>query len=120
MAQLQWIRANTQPGDILQSNVDPTIFLSTGRHAIRGSHRNVTLQTYLNLPEPLGSAREFESTLRHYRVRFLVETPWPWFAETTHFIRLHQQLPSQNLVPVDSRPSPGFQIFRTAFSPSNP
>ncbi|MFN7545482.1 MAG: hypothetical protein ACK5TN_22105 [Acidobacteriota bacterium] len=119
-AQLQWIRANTQPGDILQSNVDPTIFLFTGRHAVRGSHRNAMLQAYLNHPEPLGSPREFESTLRHYRVRFLVETPWPWFAETPHFIRLRQQLPSQNLVPIDSLPSPGFQIFRTAFSPSNP
>jgi hypothetical protein len=119
-AQLDWIRANTDAKDIIQSNLDPTIFLFTGRHAIRGSHRNASLLWYLDVKEPLGSRADFESILRHHGVRLLVEIPWPWFSETAHFLLLRQQMEPSTLTPIPFSPRNGFLIFRTDFSSPSP
>ncbi len=80
--QLDWIEANTAPDAIIQSNVDPTIYLFTKRHAIRGSHQNASLSWYLDREQVLGSPEQFESTLRRNNVNYVVETPWTWFLES--------------------------------------
>lgn len=119
-SQLQWIRANCPADAILQSNVDPTVYLYTGRRAIRGSHRNASLLWYLDSSQPLGPVSEFASQLRQNRVNYLVETPWPWFFESEHFYRLRQQLPSSLLRPVFSSSESGFTIFETRFPSPSP
>jgi hypothetical protein len=80
--QLDWLATNTASDAIIQSNVDPTIYLFTQRRAIRGSHQNASLSWYLDRKEALGTAAEFEATLRGNRVGYVVETPWSWFLES--------------------------------------
>lgn len=80
--QLDWIQANTAPDAIIQSNIDPTIYLFTNRKAIRGTHQNASLSWYLDRKEALGTPEQFESTLRRNQVNYIVETPWTWFMES--------------------------------------
>jgi len=86
--QLDWIRRNTAPTAVIQANVDPTVFLYTGRHAIRGSHRNAHLAGYLDQPNALGSAEEFHQSLLRSGVTYVIDAPWSWFLESEMFTKL--------------------------------
>jgi hypothetical protein len=113
--QVDWIGANTKPGDVIQSNIDPTVFLYTGRAAIRGPEGNAVLAYYLQTPEPLGTVDNFRATLQKHRVRYVVETPWDWFSETPHLARLISDLrraQPQTLELVHTASDPGYRIYR--------
>lgn len=113
--QLAWIRANTPSDAILQSNVDPTIFLYTGRRAIRGSHGNVHLFSYLEHAQPLGNETQYAQTLSRNQVSFLIDTPWGWFLENRFFPRLIDDLNRSNPTSLNldyQSTDPKFRIFR--------
>ncbi len=80
--QMDWLKVNTLPSAIVQSNLDPTIYLFSNRKAIRGSYQNVSLSWYLDKEQVLGTPDEFEKTLRQNQVRFIVEVPWSWFMQS--------------------------------------
>ncbi len=89
--QLSWIENNTPPDAIIQANVDPTIYLYTKRHAVRGSQGNASLSWYLDNQQALGSAAEFHSNLTRNHVSYLVTTPWTWFLEPPMLEQLIQE-----------------------------
>jgi hypothetical protein len=113
--QLDWVRTHTSPAAILQSNVDPTVYLFTGRHAVRGSHGNASLGFYLDRPAPLGDAGQFAQTLTRNQVSYLLDTPWDWFLETTLFtglIEQNRQADPASLTLQHESVDPKFRIFR--------
>jgi hypothetical protein len=109
--QLDWIKQNTEQHSLIQSNVDPTIYLFTGRKAIRGSFRNASLAWYLDEKEPLGSPTDFEEILSKNDVDFVVSTPWPWFFESELFAKL-VAANTNSLQPVHKGESGNFVIYR--------
>jgi hypothetical protein len=113
-AQMEWLRKNTAANDIVQSNVDPTIYLFTGRHAVRGSYGNASLKLYLEDPHPLGKVEDFARTLRRSEVRYVVETPWPWFLENPIMGDFYRGLQSE-LTLKHSAPG-GYRIYSLAAS----
>jgi hypothetical protein len=83
-----WIRANTDRGDVLASGLDSMLYLYTGRRGIR-PFEPAPLQTiYGSAPEPLGSPENFVSVLIEQSARFLVRLPMPIFVEEPHLNRL--------------------------------
>jgi hypothetical protein len=86
--QMAWVRAQTREQDVLQSNVDPTVFLFTGRRAVRGSERNAGVKFYFRKREAWGDAGEFRDYLRRWKVRYVILTPWDWFLENAELERL--------------------------------
>jgi hypothetical protein len=114
MREMDWIKANTLPSAIVQSNLDPTVYLFSNRKAIRGSHQNVSLFWYLNKEQVLGRPDEFEKTLRQNQVQFIVEVPWTWFMQSRFNAELVSKLselhPSEFKLRYKSEVE-GFRIF---------
>ena len=114
MRQVDWIRANSSPEAIVQSNVDPTIYLYTNRKAIRGFHQNASLALYLDKAQVLGTPEQFEATITRNKVSLIVETPWPWFLESRYLPKLvkdvREKYPSRLLLKQKSVHE-GFQIL---------
>ncbi len=113
-AQMEWLRGHTAAGDVVQANVDPTVYLLAGRRAVRGSERNAGLGFYFQQRETLGTAEEYRDYLRRWRVKYVVLTEWDWFLETREFARLARQ--SRERYPEDWRrvwrgEAPGFEIW---------
>jgi hypothetical protein len=119
-SQLTWIKDHTPSTAIIQSNLDPTVFLFTGRHAVRGSHANANLEWYLNRSQALGTPGQFRDLLSRNKVSYLVATPSSWFIEN----HLFEELIEANLRSypkefqlVNEGSTPGYRIYR--FAPSN-
>ena len=113
--QLDWIRSNTPPDAVIQANVDPTVYLYTNRHAVRGSHANAHLSSYLDDPQPLGTAAQFRANLIRNRVGYVLESPWSWFLDTRMFTRLIEEnlrLHPESLRVEYRSPSEKYLIYR--------
>jgi hypothetical protein len=114
MRQIDWIRANTSPETIIQSNVDPSIYLFTNRKAIRGFHQNASLALYLDKKQVLGSPEQFEATLLRNKVSLIVETRWGWFLESKFLSELVQALSDKqptHWIPKQTSEHEGFRIL---------
>ncbi len=122
MKQLDWIRENTPQKAIIQSNIDPTVYLYTQRKAIRGSHQNASLSIYLDREKALGTASQYVSTLNRNKVDFVVETQLSWFLESRFFGVLIDEVRKEQLLQFRLRNESdlrGFRIFEIE-KPQNP
>ncbi len=114
-AQLDWLRREAPVDAVIQSNVDPTVFLFTGRRAIRGSEGNASLKMYVSKPEPLGSAEDFRANLLRQGVSYVVLTPWNWFIENPFLDTLVEECRKrhpQEFTLVHQGKQAGFVIYR--------
>jgi len=76
-----WIKHNTASNDTLACTYDGLAFLYTGRKCIRPYDLNIAA-AYYGQPEPmLGTVQQLAETLKRYKVRFLIVTPQPGYAE---------------------------------------
>jgi len=109
LARLRWVERATGQSILVQSNLDPTIYLFTGRHAVRGFEQNASLAWYFDRPLSIGG-------LASPQVTHVFEIAWPWFLETP---ALHQWIEgaSGQWKLVDSSPSGQYRIFNPTASP---
>lgn len=70
-----WLRAHSQPEDVIASMEDPMIFLYTGRRAIRPFKIAPGLLGYGDELNTYGSPEDLFETLKAYKVRYLVKLP---------------------------------------------
>lgn len=70
-----WLQTQSQPDDVIASMEDPMIFLYTGRRAIRPFKITPGLLGYGDDLAAYGSAEDLFTTLRAYKVRYLVKVP---------------------------------------------
>jgi hypothetical protein len=93
-AVFQWIKAHTQPTDVLASGLDTMIYLYTQRRTFRPFvGRPVSLFYGDNAP-PLGSMEELVTFLKAYKARYFVHLPIPGFKEEeplSAFVRQGQE-----------------------------
>ena len=72
----QWLKANSQPGDILAAWEDPMLYLYTGRISIRTFEATPAPPTLYGEAAPsLGTVAGLRRTLRTYQVRYVVKMP---------------------------------------------
>lgn len=71
----QWLKAHSQPDDVIASTEDPMIFLYTGRHAIRPFKMHPGLGEDKAGSEIFGSAEDLYKTLKSYKVKYIVKFP---------------------------------------------
>jgi hypothetical protein len=91
---LDWTRRNTPPDAIFLSNIDPTIYLYTGRKAIRGFYADPFQLMYSGNSDatPLGSARKLRETILQNGVTHVMVTPNYGYAEKPYLRRLLSEL----------------------------
>jgi len=114
----RWARKNIEPEAVIQSNIDPTVYLFTGLKSVRGFSGNVAVGTYLGVKEPLGTPDQFRAGLIRANVRYLLVVKWSWFSECEYLERLQAELVRHypgELQQIYAGPVPGFTVYR--FSP---
>ena len=75
----QWIKANTQPTDVLASGHQTTIYLYTQRRTIRPFVGRPVSLFYGDSGPPLGPMEEMVAFLKAYKARYFVHLPMPAF-----------------------------------------
>ena len=85
-----WIRGNTSPKAIITTNLDPLVYLLTGRKSIRAFKGDPYLLIYSSdeSRKPLGDVAEFRNHLLKHRITHLIITPMNYYSEATHFFSL--------------------------------
>lgn len=77
-----WIRKNTPADSVLLANLDPTIYLYTGRKAVRGFKTDPFLLLYSEESDKsLGNEKDFIDILKKYKVNYILRTPEMGFSE---------------------------------------
>jgi 4-amino-4-deoxy-L-arabinose transferase-like glycosyltransferase len=112
--QMRSIHAQAKANDLVQSNLDPTVYLFTGRSAIRGFQGNVALGNYLDLTNPLADPAAFCRELENKGVRWVSLVRWKWFSETIHLERLVDHCRQSNPAAwqlVNPNAQPGFELY---------
>ena len=86
---IAWIEENTPPDAVLASNLDPLLFLYTGRKAVRPFEANPVELYYLRRPEgePLGPPTELARRLNGAGADYVITTPGTCFREKQHLER---------------------------------
>jgi hypothetical protein len=112
-----WLRSNTPPDAVLTGNLDPTLYLYTGRKAARPFTVNPYLLNYSfeEGREPLGSADVVASRIVAMGADYLIYTPSPTFGEDQHLGELIATLETRSpdgLQQVAEVPGSEFRIFR--------
>ena len=77
----QWIKANTQPTDIIASGFDSMIYLYTQRRAFRPFVGRPASLFYGDAGPPLGPMEEMVAFLKANKARYFVHLPMPGFTE---------------------------------------
>jgi hypothetical protein len=116
----RWIKAHSQPTDVIASWNDSMIFLYTSRRAIRPFRISPALLGYGQ--ESYGSAEDLFRAVKSYKIRYLVEVPI--FGFDQHHIdgviaQLHQKYPDF-LKKVYACKDKRFVIFEFASRSSGP
>lgn len=88
LSTLDWVKRNTAPDDTLACTYDGLTFLYTGRHCIRPYELNIAAAYYGQNAPALGTLEELVESLKRYKVRYLVVTPQPGYAEEGQAYRL--------------------------------
>jgi hypothetical protein len=82
-----WVRANTEPGDVIASNLDPVLYALTGRKGIR-LFEHLQYQLFYEdreVAHPVGTAEGLRRNIESNQIRFLVVTEMQGFAEGLAF-----------------------------------
>ena len=77
----QWIKANTQPTDVLASGLDTMMYLYTQRRTFRPFVGRPVSLFYGDAGPPLGPMEEIVAFLKAYKARYFVHLPMPGFTE---------------------------------------
>jgi hypothetical protein len=77
----QWIKANTQPTDVLASGFDSMMYLYTQRRAFRPFVGRPASLFYGDAGPPLGPMEEMVAFLKANKARYFVHLPMPGFTE---------------------------------------
>ncbi len=86
---LAWIRENTPSDSVLLGNLDPIIYLYTGRKAVRGFFANPYLLYYSeNSDESIGSESDLLGVLITQKVNYIIRAPAESFKEVPIFNRM--------------------------------
>jgi hypothetical protein len=85
-----WIKDHTPADAVILANLDPAVYLYTGRKAVRGFQADPYRLFYAPEPasDPLGTRADFRETIRKQRVTYLVRVPNKGFAEAPYLDRL--------------------------------
>src|SRR5579859_900151 len=91
---LDWIGRNSSPHAVLIGNLDPVLYLYTGRKSVRAFMPNPYLLHYTagESASPLGPPGELLDTIRWYRANYLVCAPNASFREGPYLVRLTADL----------------------------
>jgi hypothetical protein len=110
----QWIKANTQPADVLASGLDSMMYLYTQRRAFRPFVSRPASLFYGDPGPALGPMEEIVACLKAYKARYFVQLPMPGFAEEaplSAFVRHVQEQYRGWLKPVYRGEDDRFVIF---------
>ena len=85
-----WIERNSSPDAVLIGNLDPVLYLYTGRKSVRGFVQNPYLLHYTSDERalPLGRPSELLETIRWYGANYLIAAPNASFKEGPYLARL--------------------------------
>jgi hypothetical protein len=83
-----WIKDNTFPSDLLTSNLDPVVYLYTGRKSIIPYNLEAARWIYRNDEPPLGSDEEIISHLTKIKSDYLVILPMNAESNREYFVNL--------------------------------
>jgi hypothetical protein len=95
-AQLAWLTRNTSPHAVLMGNLDPALYLYTGRKSVRGFVQDPYQLHYAAGAGPLGSAGDMLRAAERYGVSYLVATPNLSFREGVFLEKLALELTRAN------------------------
>jgi len=89
-----WIERNSSPDAVLIGNLDPVLYLYTGRKSVRGFVQNPYLLHYTadERALPLGRPSELLDTIRWYGANYLIAAPNASFKEGPYLARLTRDL----------------------------
>jgi hypothetical protein len=87
---LEWLKAHTSPDAVLMGNLDPVLYLYTGRKSVRGFVQDPYRLHYAGGPGslPLGSEQDLVAAMHWYGVSYLVYAPNAAFREGPYLARL--------------------------------
>jgi hypothetical protein len=91
---LEWVTSHTAADAVLMGNLDPVLYLYTGRKSVRGFLQDPFLLHYSNSKDslPLGSVDDMLSAIERYGVTYLIQAPNAAFREGPYLSRLSDQL----------------------------
>ena len=89
---LAWLNRNTPPDAVLMGNLDPALYLYTGRKSVRGFVQDPYQLHYAAGAQPLGSAGDMLRAAEWYGARYLVATPNRSFREGAYLKTLTREL----------------------------
>src|SRR5579862_3161674 len=91
---LAWLRDRTPAGAVVMGNIDPIVYLFTGRHALRGFRQDPYLLHYTSDPaaRPLGDAPEWMESAAGQGADYVVCTPDAFFKEAPYLRRLYAEV----------------------------
>ena len=89
---LAWLNRNTPPDAVLMGNLDPALYLYTGRKSVRGFVQDPYELHYVGGARPLGSAGDMMRAAERYGAGYLVETPSRSFREGAYLETLTREL----------------------------
>lgn len=107
------IRTNTAPESVIVANLDPVIYLNTGRKAVRAFvPNNYTL--FYGEGEPSSTPDRLSQTIERAGASYVVLTPDRDFAETPSFLRSVQALERGGVLEPVPMPgvSPEYRLLR--------
>jgi hypothetical protein len=93
-----WLKHATPPDAVLMGNLDPALYLFTGRQAVRGFMQDPYLLYYSATAgaQPLGTADGMFEAIQRNHVAYLVCSPNALFREGPHLTRLIQQIVTEH------------------------
>jgi hypothetical protein len=113
---MEQVRSKTSSQDRMLGMLDPTIYLYTGRQAVRGFNADPVKLFYSDDAEhALGDEREFERSISLRRIDWILDMPPGHFAEGPVLSKLIEEyLATRNYAPDDVlTAAPGFRLIKT-------
>ena len=110
-----WIRNNTPIDSVVLGNLDPTIYLYTGRKAVRGFVADPYLLYYSDKSDDsLGSESELMGVLISQKVNYIIRNPDENFKEVPIFNRMLDRMllkDARILRLVKEGSHPGYKVY---------
>ena len=104
----EWLQAHTLPDARVAGNLDPMLYLGTGRQAIRPFLTDANRLIYSEGTWPIGTREQILARLGAARVEYLVLTPMPGFLEANAYRHLVSSLPVERVFTA----APGYDVFK--------
>ena len=106
----EWLKTHAPPEARLAGNLDPMLYLATGRQGIRPFETDAYRLIFEKGVWPLGTPEQILARLEAARVEFLVVTPMGGFLEENAYRHLVSVLPLERVYSA----APGYDIFKVS------